>query len=286
MRIPDDIRKCVAFIGYDTTTGLHIGGTVLLVCVPLEGTDFIIPYIVTAKHIIDTIEESGNRTSLIRWNKKGGGTIVFSAECSNWVSHPDDKSVDVSVLPIGPKPLEGLDHLCYPLSSFADGKRIIEENIGVGDDIFITGLFNKHQGETRNIPIIRFGNISAMPEEKVRAGVGMAEAYLIEAMSIGGLSGSPVFVALPLFGDGRQRPGNRPVIMMQTGAGLQFFLLGIIHGHFDEIDSGAPDVLDVRSGKDKMNLGIGVVVPAYKILEVINQPSQVELRKKTGEKMG
>ena len=43
------------------------------------------------------------------------------------------------------------------------------------------------------MPILRMGNLAAYPQERVQVeGVEM-DAYLIEARSIGGLSGSPVF---------------------------------------------------------------------------------------------
>jgi hypothetical protein len=53
-------------------------------------------------------------------------------------------------------------------------------------------------GSTRNIPIVRTGVIAAMPaidEPFVRKGEEY-HAYLAEMRSIGGLSGSPVFVFL------------------------------------------------------------------------------------------
>jgi hypothetical protein len=49
------------------------------------------------------------------------------------------------------------------------------------------GLFSEHQGAERNIPIVRVGNIAAMPEEPVlTTSWGAIDAYLIEARSIGG----------------------------------------------------------------------------------------------------
>ena len=76
--------------------------------------------------------------------------------------------------------------------------KVINDNaIGVGDEVFLTGLFANHIGQQRNLPIIRVGNIALMPEEPVQhPSLGPIDAYLIEARSIGGLSGSPVFVHL------------------------------------------------------------------------------------------
>ena len=45
-----------------------------------------------------------------------------------------------------------------------------------------------------NLPIVRLGAIAAMPGEYIKTDWGCLRAYLIEARSIGGLSGSPVFI--------------------------------------------------------------------------------------------
>lgn len=49
-------------------------------------------------------------------------------------------------------------------------------------------------------------------------------------------------------------------IQIARGRYGQFYLLGLMHGHFEH---GAAHVL---------NAGIGIVIPVSKILEVINQP--------------
>jgi hypothetical protein len=56
--------------------------------------------------------------------------------------------------------------------------------------------------------------------------------------------------------------------------------MGLMHGHWDikEADINKPSAMpDAKRG---VNYGIGVVVPAYKILEVINHPKLVALREK------
>ena len=72
-------------------------------------------------------------------------------------------------------------------------------------------------GRDRNFPIVRTGHIAMMPDEKipkVKIGdwEGNADAYLIESRSIGGWSGSPVFVRgtyyVPFSAIGRRREYN------------------------------------------------------------------------------
>src|SRR5206468_4181773 len=81
----------------------------------------------------------------------------------------------------------------------------------------------------------------------------------VECRSIGGLSGSPVFVVPGFirYIDGRVR----------TATGdpqRQFRLLGLMHGHFGlKLDPGE---------RERVNMGIAIVPTYNKILEVLNQP--------------
>ena len=80
------------------------------------------------------------------------------------------------------------------IEAFATQEVITNQWIGLGDDIFVTGLFTARTGNNRNIPIVRTGIISSMPDEPIRDGEFECNAYLAELRSIGGISGSPVFV--------------------------------------------------------------------------------------------
>jgi len=135
-------------------------------------------------------------------------------------------------------------------------------------------LFSKFHGKIKNIPIIRVGNIAMMPEEKIFVGndLGEIEAYLVESRSIGGLSGSPVFVYL-----GNMRPKNGTWNL--GGDQKLFYLLGLMHGHWD-IEEDKIDIVVEDKVKDELNTGIAVVVPASKILEVLDYQEFVEDRKK------
>ena len=118
-----------------------------------------------------------------------------------------------------------------PEEIFATDKRIADYEIGLGDELVIVGLFTRFFGRTILTPIVRTGNIAMMPKEKLRGSLafGEMEAYLAEGRSIGGLSGSPVFVRntvkLPL-----QTPDGKLAAMSGLG---QSHLLGLVHGHWD-----------------------------------------------------
>jgi hypothetical protein len=183
------------------------------------------------------------------------------------------KSVDIKLY--GPLP-EGI----------ANQAVIVAECIGQGDEVFIIGLFSNHPGKLRNIPIVRVGNIAAMPGERVNSRHWHnrdIEAYLIESRSIGGLSGSPVFVHL-----GPIRPPKKvgePVQIMGHRGGPHY-LLGLVHGHFDltlpDINMDAVDSVDTvdAAARVEINSGIALVVPVSKIIEVLNHPQLAEDRKR------
>jgi hypothetical protein len=110
--------------------------------------------------------------------------------------------------------------------------------------------------------------MSAMPGEKVNTRVGPMHAYLIESRSIGGLSGSPVFVNLRLVRHGKLSSTGNPI----------FYLLGLVYGHYD-IDEVTIDANDLNPVADdglrpkNVNMGIAIVVPVSKLIETLNQPA-------------
>jgi len=214
MRISDDIRKCVVFVGKESRTrdGVicrRFVGTAFFVTVPAQkhpGMSFT--YLVTAKHVA----ERAGTNILIRLNSKAGGSITVLYPNIRWFTHPDDQSVDCAVIPWIIH--DDLDYMHIGLDTFLTDEIIKEKSIGIGDTIFITGLFSKLSGTSRNLPIVRMGSIAMMPAEKVPSRLGSIDGYLIEVRSIGGLSGSPVFVEESHFRTQRR-----------------FYLMGLIHGH-------------------------------------------------------
>jgi len=260
---------------------VRLAGTAFCLARLIEGTTSAWHYAVTARHVIDHIRKLGIDKVLLRINHKSGGAFWAETNIADWSMSPEGPSVDVAILRYR---LETeWEHLSIPLSMFVTDKLIETEEIGVGDEVFMTGLFSPHFGERNNIPIVRVGNISAMPGEKVNTRVGPMHAYLIESRSIGGLSGSPVFVNLGLVRHGKFSSTGKPI----------FYLLGLVYGHYDigevaidanELNPVADDGLRARN----VNMGIAIVVPISKIMEILNLPSlrdterpiEEELRKK------
>jgi len=114
--------------------------------------------------------------------------------------------------------------------------------------------------------------------------LGFADVYLIEARSIGGLSGCPVFVR-PTLNLSMGEPKPRPGIKNFFGVGHGATLLGLMHGHWEIRESDLNKVFITHVGQHGVNLGIGIVVPAYKILDIINRPELQQMRQEVTDKL-
>ena len=279
VRVPDEVRKCVVFVGLpqsqlDGSVRLELRGTAFFVAVPYKTSpDNSFVYLVTAKHVAETIT---GQKFCIRANRIDGSSILAEGEIAKWWYHPTEENVDVAVFPWAP-PRDLIDYRTVQTPIFLTKDIIKEKNIGVGDEVFIAGLFAHHFGRDSNVPIIRIGNIAMMPNDPVETKYGPMEAHLIEARSIGGVSGSPVFARetqLVNLGQGLSGPGP----LLGLGG---FYLLGLMHGHWDfPLGSISDDAALDMSGQSSVNMGIAIVVPAGKILEVLDHPELVELRER------
>jgi hypothetical protein len=259
MDIPEVITKSVIFIGYKLADGAYrLAGTGIMLSRFPNYTPNV--YVATARHVIDGIRDKGMDTVALRLNTKSGGPVWLDPPVNEWRLHPEGKSVDIAVFEI---PWDTRwDHVSFPIAEEyqATQEAIREYEIGVGNEVFIAGLFHPHHGANNNIPVIRVGSIAAMPTEPVGTALGPMNSYLIDTRSIRGLSGAPVFVVLGT---------TRTVSGLPNREFQRFFLLGIVHGHF-------------RLPDEELNLGIQIVVPVGKVAEVIGTFQQsTEDRTKT-----
>jgi hypothetical protein len=172
------------------------------------------------------------------------------------------------------------------------------EGIGIGEELFITGLFTGHTGKQRNLPIIRSGIIAAMPGEPLRDDSGDEYmAYLAEVRSLGGLSGSPVFAIVTRarhrqIGD---RVGllHRRSYLSNTESSESFgemvdftskvFLLGLVRGHWEFGQTGPIQFgVDVR---EKINAGIAIVTPIQEVMKLLDREDLVKERRQLDKKL-
>lgn len=261
MVVPPEILKCVAFVGAKKADGEYsFFGTAFIVGFA-EGRSYAKPvFFVTARHVIEGIKRLGATSVWLRINMKTGQSAWTETAIESWFFHPTDKAIDVAIVELGIS--FELDHLVFPIERAGTRQVLRDLEVGHGDEVFITGLFRHHKGSKQNIPIVRVGNLACISEEKIQTKeFGEIEAYLIEARSIGGLSGSPVFLNV---GGVRFHGGQ-----LKMSQGPLFFFLGIIHGHFDVKSSQVDGTDDLNLTVERVNTGIAIVTPFEKVNEVI-----------------
>ncbi len=194
MRISDDALKCVVFLCSEEKKrgrmSYRAEGSAFFMSVKSGEHGALYTYLVTAKHVIPDIQKDRSGIKA-RINTKAGRSEYVDVS-SGWELSPTS---DAAVLPFCPS--TKLDyHVLVPEFPLTD-EMVRAKWIGIGDNLFTVGLFTKRVGEERNLPLVRSGIIAAMPDEPVRDNhQGNYPSYLAEMRSIGGLSGSPVFVYL------------------------------------------------------------------------------------------
>jgi hypothetical protein len=104
--------------------------------------------------------------SIIRFNTEDGGTRYLEYDPSEWLFDPgrdDLAAVDITA------DIRDSDQIFVQSEEFLTPDIIQEYQIGFGEDVFMIGMFANHHGGARNIPAVRFGNLSmvANPEAPI-----------------------------------------------------------------------------------------------------------------------
>ena len=293
----DQIKKAVAFLQGDfeaTGTSVVDGvptpfrerrrtnatGFFLRVPEPRAGEDLGIVYLVTNRHAIRVPSADGRgegpyfKSLAIRINlrrpepdgtqfRKANVDVTDGRGCLTWLTHPDE-TVDLALVPIQLNP-DTVDFKYIGTDLLATADILKKHSIDENDEVLFAGLFAWHLGANKNYPIVRHGKISRLSEKRIPLDLlnpdRTAELHLADVMSFGGNSGSPVFVRI---GGVREGPS------LAVG-GYSYYLLGVMQGFFPE---GLDFTIDVvqRRGSAAQNSGIAAVVPADKLVEVLETP--------------
>jgi Trypsin-like peptidase domain len=290
LRLPSDRFRTVVFLVDDgvpripRATGFFVGTTE-------DGV--ICPYVVTARHCV---EETEGREFFIRINS-GDQYEDLSTRADDWFLHD---SADVALAYFAPESgsyspvLEHVERFVsanfdVSISEMLAGFQIIagevtpagtiepgdRAKVEVGHEVAFVGLLYEQPGETKNLPIARFGHVSRMPEEPIvmrRPDDSLAQimAYLVECHSWGGTSGSPCYWLHPaqqLVQVPDPRPDRKDTTLIRHDREI-IALLGLVSGHVNIMQEARTkgDVLgEIRTA---INSGIAVVTPAAAIREL------------------
>ncbi len=262
--IPPEVKSVVVFIFIEKDGKLIPNGTAFFVGVKnsSEPATFSV-YLITAKHVL----RKPNSTEFwdkvyVRINKREGGSkigpIPIRVEGENkTVFFHSDPAVDVVAIPFLPDQTQ-FDFKFLPdeyITTQEDYKKL---NIREGSDVFFTGLFTPYLGSEKNYPVVRFGRVALVTDEKIEWQGKPMSLYLIEAASYGGNSGSPVFFYL-----GSDRT---PGVLSVGNPVLK--LAGVMQGTFQD----AQEIRIIETKKTPFsisNMGIAAIVPAYKVHELL-----------------
>jgi hypothetical protein len=250
-----EMRKGVAFLYSDehdanNDSNFLAMGFIIAELSPIK--NFCFSYLATNEHVIRNHHEI-----CVRVNTLSGGFTIATFAASRFVI---DKEFDIAVAPF---PVQSeMDIYFVNLEELIDDWRGDDNKlkIGPGDELVmisrIIGLKTRYK--TKNLPVLRFGNVSLCPECEEKF-------FIAEMRSVAGHSGSPVFVY-----NHPSPVGLRPSGLELTG------MLGMNRGHLPNYDPvmKAEDVLQGRRDQRPThvvatNMSMSQIIPAWKIKELL-----------------
>jgi hypothetical protein len=295
MRVPYRLGPPVRIRSDEFGGVLRIGKTALNTVVffgvpsPREGVDFdyggtgflvaalhdrrSVPFLVTNRHVAEHLEKHEDTGFTVRANTKDGKAEPIPCDKIDWF-YPNDKTVDLAAAYFS------LDKCKYAAQYYAiesaQGLLDTQDFPRRGDFISIVGLFRLRHGVERNMPIVHSGHIAALPdpgeliptENQITGETFEAEAYLVEAQTLDGLSGSPVFAHEMFHLEQLQIPaganrGGHPYVIGHAK------LIGLWMGSWD----GKPGEILAADrnfkGNVRVPVGMGLVCPSEKIIDLI-----------------
>jgi hypothetical protein len=181
---------------------------------------------------------------------------------------PRDSNIDLAIRPMAIAPFVRAMHI--PTNEFLGKSQIADLDVRLGDDVVMIGRHLEHDGRYTNMPTARFGHIAQFPGVPIKDERGRSQSsYLVQIPSMGGYSGSPVF----LFQNLSEKNAENGVHVMGVGGTTRLIkLLGVNKGH---LPTYAPTYLSRTNQRNEhidaeINSGIAVVVPAWELASCIS----------------
>lgn len=211
-------------------------------------------FVVTNRHVIQGMK---GKDPHFRVNLKSGGTKVLRTNVQRWVNHPEDDDISAyEFLEFD----EDHDLLALEERAFLRPETVEQHNIGIGDEIAMIGRLVEHDGKIRNSPCARFGSISMMPGEGLKAAFkDDQETFLVDCWSLAGFSGSPVIVFMP-----HQARGAEALLNVQS------WVLGVNWMHVTEETKVEQSCVLDKPPYVSTNTGVAGVIPAWRIKQLLD----------------
>jgi hypothetical protein len=265
----------------DAEKGSNWGGSGVLVGIPSEvNPSRVHLYAVTNDHV-------ARRCSVVRLAKRKGAPFVLPGGEADWASHPDGD--DISIRSLGAAVEDEYWYVGARL--FLTEADISPEGIGPGDDCLMVGRYINQEFRQFDRPVVRFGNIAMLPEGVRQEQRSFdQESFLVDMRSHSGFSGSPVFVYYETEGwrflpplaevpetedpvrdaEAKVEALEQRVVGRETSGIMgKTWLLGIDWGRlpiWDDVFDGGRKI-----GRMRISSGMAGVVPAWKLLDLLNR---------------
>jgi len=264
-----EIKSAVSFIYIKDSLGNLIpNGTCFFIGIKSnKDTLNTYPYLVTAKHVLQKNDTSYFKEIFIRMNTKDSSSkftylrIFPDSPFKNIFIH-SDSTIDIAVIPYVPPKNDYL--FKYLDTTFlCDRAHFKTLPIVEGTEAFFTGLFTPYIGNKKIFPIVRFGRIALITDERIEWMGLQREMILVETSSFGGNSGSPIYFKL-----------NYP------NGTSKLLLGGVLNGTYRDI---AEIQVIKTSGRLTpfafYNNGISSITPVYLLKEILYGKEVLSLRK-------
>jgi hypothetical protein len=277
-RIPTIITNSVIYLFSDrdaADTGEDFGGSGFLFGIGTTPTPASHLYAITAAHVIhDGFPVV--RINLRHDSSKQERTESLPFTKDDWIIDPVN---DLAVCPLPPD----LNPLKFSFSVI--DKRFlmsrddfVKNDIGPGDEVVYIGRFKQHAGRFMNMPSVRFGHISMNPSEEepivyeLDGEEKRQPAFLVEARSRSGYSGSPVFTL------NQHAVNNRRAVFPM----FDMRLLGIDFYHLTE-DIKLSNFGQSVEYRAEVHAGMMGVVPAWYLLDLLTSSPRIAEQQKRDE---
>jgi len=284
--VPEQFKLPITFIAVKDVEGkLKYNGTGFIASIPLDSANLWL-YLVTAKHVI--VDEADNRlcdTIWVRINSFENSSYVLPIEL--YGDGPDkdvyfhsDTSVDLAVIGITANTTL-LNFRSIGESSLFKSKTEFDTSyVKEGTNVFYTSMFSPYLGYKKNSPIVRFGKVSLITDEKLlwdSAKNELANLFLVETTTFGGNSGSPVFSY------------EMPFQLTDTSNHHNFSkdstkMIGVIKGSYLENMPMGLKQTSAMVPTYTSNVGISGVIPSYLLYEILHSDELERIRKNLTKK--
>jgi hypothetical protein len=242
-------------------------GTAFIVGYPVpDRPEKYFPLVVTAKHVVGDAAEIVGRFSM-----EGDQIGIAKYDIAQlrkdgdvW-EHPED---GVDLLVFRSPHFEKVKYRPLAITNIASKEIFTQEEIAPTDKVVFPCMLVHFMGTTQNYPIIRDGSVALIPDEPVPLEYDVGKRHIttrqqiimIDATSIPGASGSPVFLW----------PGPRAKGGVYS-LGTKSWLLGIMHGFF-QFPREAREV-ETQLSKYTVfdeNTRIAIIFPSWRLLEILS----------------